>query len=135
MIPTWHTHIAGDKLWQESQVETNEDDQCCESSPAFWIHASGNLGPPVMQATEIAHQSSADHDVVEMRDNEVGIAKVHVHRERGQKQPRHTADGEESDETESVKHWRIVGDRRLIKRSCPVEDLYCRGNGNGETQE
>ena len=44
----------------------------------------------------------AHHDVVEVRDHEVGVVHVHVHAERGQEQAGQPADGEQPDEAERV---------------------------------
>ena len=44
----------------------------------FGIHASGNLRPPEMHAAEVSHHRAADHDVVEVGDDEVGVGDVHV---------------------------------------------------------
>src|SRR5438132_177158 len=102
MIPSRHAQIAGDELRQKGQVETHEDNQRREPSPAFGIHAPGYLGPPVMQATQISQQRSPNHDVVEMGDDEVGITQMDVDRKRSEKQSRHAADSKQSNEAERV---------------------------------
>src|SRR4029077_18473209 len=110
VIPTRHSHVACHKLRQERQVEAYEDHQGRESTPTFRIHAAADLGPPVMQTTEIAHQCAAHHDVVEVRHHEIGIAQVYVDSERCQEQPGHTADCKQSDNPEGIEHRCIVGD-------------------------
>ena len=40
-----------------------------------------------MHAAQISHDRAADHDVVEVGDDEISVGDVHVDAERGQKQP------------------------------------------------
>ena len=49
---------------------------------ALGVHPAGHLRPPVVQAAEVAHDRAADHDVVEVRDDEVGVVQVDVEAER-----------------------------------------------------
>ena len=52
-----------------------------------------------MDAAEISHDRAPDHDVVKMSDNEIGLGHVNVHRQGGEHQAGHAADGEERDES------------------------------------
>ena len=65
------------------------------------------FGHQKCRAAEIGHDRAADHDVVEMRDDEIGVGEVHVERERGQEQPGQAADREQPDEAERVEHRRV----------------------------
>ena len=67
-----------------------------------------------MDAAEVGHHHSTDHDVVKMRDDKIGVVQMHIDRQGCQKQTRETADGEEPDETEGVKHRRVKGDRAFV---------------------
>ena len=49
-------------------------------APAFGIDPAGHLRPPVVEPAEVAHDRAADHDVVEVRDDEVGVVHVDVER-------------------------------------------------------
>src|SRR5436190_13417472 len=73
VIPARHSHKSGDKLWQERQVKPDKDDQRAKTSPAFRIHSTSDLGPPVVKPTEIPHQCTTHHDVMKVRYHEVGI--------------------------------------------------------------
>ena len=73
------------------------------------IQPAGHLRPPEVQAAEVGHHRAADHDVVEVRDDEVGVVHVHVEAERGEEQPGQAADGEQADEAERVEHRRLEG--------------------------
>ena len=78
---------------------------------------------------------AAHHDVVEVRDHEVGVGDVDVHAERGQEQAGEAADGEQADEAEGVQHRRLEGDRALVEGGGPVEDFDGRGDGDEVAQE
>ena len=52
---------------------------------------------PEMNAGHVRHHRAADHDVVEMRDDEVTIGDVNVDPERRQKQAGRPADREQTD--------------------------------------
>src|SRR5438309_11908408 len=106
MIAPRHTHVAEYELRQKSQVESHKHYQRGKLPPALRVHTPADLGPPVMQAAEISEQSPAHHDVVEVGDDEIRIAQMHVDRQRRQKQSCHTANGKQSYEAERVKHWR-----------------------------
>ena len=51
-----------------------------------------HLRPPEVQPAEVAHDRAADHDVVEMRDHEIGVVQVDVGAQRRQEQPGEAAD-------------------------------------------
>ena len=74
------------------------------------VHAAGHLGPPEVDAGEEGHQHAADHDEVEVGDDEVGLREVNIHSERTKKDTRQSADREESDEGEGIEHWSLEGD-------------------------
>ena len=78
-----------------------------------------------MQAAEISQQRPADHDVVKMCDDEIGVAEVHVRGQRRQKHSSHPTDREQADEAEPIEHRRVVRDRSFIKRRAPVKDFDC----------
>src|SRR6185369_12293822 len=94
VIATRHSEITGDKLRQERQVESDEDHEGTKPAPSFRIHAPADLWPPIVQTAEISHQRAADHDVVEVCDDEIRVAQMHIDCERRQEQSRHAADGE-----------------------------------------
>src|ERR1700683_170936 len=80
-VSSRHAHVAEKKLGKEGQIEADENDDRCETRRHFRVEPAGHLGPPVMQRSEIAHDHSADHDVMEMGDDEIGVVKMNVHGE------------------------------------------------------
>ena len=99
------------------------------------VHAPGDLGPPEVQAGQVADDRSADHDVVEVGDDEVGVVDVDVDAERRQEQPGQAADQEQSEEGIGVEHRRLERDRALVERRRPVERLHRRRDRHREAQE
>src|SRR5207247_502453 len=68
VISPRHSEIAENKLWEEREVESDENHQRRESRPAFRIELSADLRPPEVNAAEIRHHHASNHDVVEMGD-------------------------------------------------------------------
>ena len=99
------------------------------------VHAAGHLRPPVVQAGEVAHDRAADHDVVEVRDDEVGVVQVDVEAERRQEQSGQAAHEEQAQEAEDEHHRRLPPDRALVERRRPVERLDRGRNRDRERQE
>ena len=76
-----------------------------------------------MQSAEIREQRPANHDVVKVRDDEIGIAQVHVGSERSHEQTGHATNREQADKAEPVKHRRVVRNRSFVKRRRPIENF------------
>ena len=87
-----------------------------------------------MQPRHVAQDHAADHDEMEMRDDEIGVVDVDVHAQGRQEQSRHAAEGEQADEPQGEEHGGLEGDRSLVQRGRPVEDLDRRGHGDQEAQ-
>src|SRR5579884_2851 len=118
-----HAGISENELREERQVESHKDDESSEAAPAFGIHAAGNFGPPEMQAAEVRHDHASHHDVVEVRDDEVGVGHVHVDAKRGEEESSQTAHRKQADEAERVEHGSVVRDGTLVHGGGPVEHL------------
>ena len=88
-----------------------------------------------MQAAKIREQGPSDHDVVKVRDDEIGVAQMNVSSQRRQKQSGHPADRKQADEPKPIKHWRVVRNRTLIERRRPVKDFNGWRNRDRETQK
>ena len=88
-----------------------------------------------MQPGEEGRDHAADHDVVEMRDDEIGLREVHVGRQRREEQAGQAADREQADEAQRVQHRRIEADGALVQGADPVEHLDRRRHGDEEAQQ
>ena len=73
VIAARHADVAEQELREEGQVEADEDQQRRQARPPLGIHPAGDLRPPVVQAGHVGHDRAADHDVVEVGDDEVGV--------------------------------------------------------------
>src|SRR5438067_500276 len=110
VITARHTEVPHDELREECEIETDISDEGGELSQFFRIHAASDFWPPVVKAAHKGSDHSADHDVVKMGDNEVGVRQMNVYRQGGEEQPGQTADDEQPDETQGVKHRRLERD-------------------------
>ena len=135
VVATGHAEIAEDELGEERQVEADEHHQRGELRPRLRIHPAADLRPPVVHAAEVAHDRAADHDVVEMRDDEVGVVHVDVEAHRREEQPGEAADREQAEEPERIQHRRVEADRPFVDRRRPVEHLDRRRHRDDETQD
>ena len=99
------------------------------------VHPARHLRPPEVQAAQVAHDRAADHDVVEVRDHEVGVVQVDVEAERRQEQAGQAADREQPHEAVGVEHRRLERDGALVERGRPVEHLDRRRDGDREAEE
>src|SRR5579864_2262014 len=135
VIAPWHSEIAHDELREEGEIEAEEHDQRGQLGPALGIHAACDLRPPVVKASEIGHQSTSDHDVVEMRHDEISVGDVHVKSEGGEERAGEAANRKKSDEAEGVEHRRVVGDGSFIERGGPIENFDGGRHGDEKAQE
>src|SRR5229473_7888802 len=135
VIAPRHSHVAQDELGEERQVESDEDDERGEFTPALGIHAAGNFGPPEMHPAEVCHHHASDHDVVEVGDDEISVMHVYVDAQGGKEQAGQSSDGKQADEAEGVEHRGLVSDGPLVDCGGPVKYLNSRGYGYEITQQ
>ena len=69
-----------------------------------------------MQAAHITHDRAADHDVMEVGDDKIGVVNVNVQAEAREEKPREATDHEQANEAEGIYHRRIPGDRAFVER-------------------
>ncbi len=104
-VAAGHAEVAEDELRAEGKEEADEDEYRGDLGRSFGVHASGDLGPPEVQAAEVGHDDGADHDEVEVGDDEVGLGEVDVHAERAEEDAGAAADDEEPEEAERRRSW------------------------------
>ena len=88
-----------------------------------------------MEAAHEGHDHASDHDVVEMSDDEIRVMEMHVECECRDAETSQTADGEQADKTECVKHRCLESDRALVQSRGPIENFYSAGHGHQKAQE
>src|SRR5271168_149617 len=108
------TEIAEDELREKSEVEADEEGDGGNAGEKLGIHPAGDFGPPEVEAANVAHDGAANHDVVEMGDDELGVVEVDIQAEAGEEESSEAADEEQADKAEGVEHGRFVGDGALI---------------------
>ena len=134
VVAAGHAVVARHELRQEREEEPHEDDHRRQPRPPIGIHPARDLRPPVVQPGHVAHDHSAHHDEMEVGHDEVGVVDVHVQAQGGQEQAGHAAEGEQRHEPQGEEHGGLEGDRALVQRGRPVEDLDRRGHGDQEAQ-
>ncbi len=76
-----------------------------------------------MHPAKVTHHRAANHDVVEVGNDEVGVGDMHVNPQRGQEQSGKTSHGKQADETKGVQHGSGKRNRAFVHGRGPVEDL------------
>src|SRR5207249_8015683 len=127
------TEVTKNKQREERQIKSEKCRQRRQFSPNFRIQTAGDLRPPIMQPAHEPSDHSADHDVMEVGDDEISVVHVNIHRERGEKKSGETADHKQSDESQRVKHWRGEMDRAFVQSRCPVKNFHARRDSNQKT--
>src|SRR3546814_1130689 len=97
MISSWHAHIAKQKLREEGEIEAEKNQNSGRTPPHFIVHASEHLRPPEMNRSQECRNRAADHDVMEMRDDEIGVMDMHVYGKQREHQARPSAHHERSE--------------------------------------
>ena len=116
-------------------IEAEEHRDGGELRPEFVVQLAGDLRPPIMNAGHEGRHRAADHDGVEMRDDEISVRGRDVDRHRSEKQSGQPADGEQAEKAERVDHRRFEADLAAIERGRPVEHLDRRRHRDDERQE
>ena len=88
---------------------------------------AGDLRPPVVQPGEVAHDRAAHHDVVEVRDDEVGVVDVDVDAERRQESPVRPPTRKRPRKPNDEDHRRLRPDRAACRARGPVEVFTADG--------
>ena len=132
VVPAWHALGAQHELGEEGQVEADEDDPGSNLSQTFVVHATGDLGPPVVQAADHRNQGGTHHHVVEVGHHEVRVVQLNIGGQDRQRQTRQTTNGKDEQEGQGVQHRRGERDAAFVHREDPVEDLHRRRNGHRE---
>ena len=137
VVPTGHAARACHELREERQVVPDEHHHPSELGGRRAVHPTGDFWPPVMHASNQGKQHATHHDVVEVRNYEVGVVKVHVGREGRQEQAGETTDGEDPQERQRVQHRCIQPDAALVEGRDPRTQLDCgrQADAEGEQRE
>src|SRR5882762_478228 len=129
-VAAGHAQIAKNKLREKCEIEAQKQSNRRNAGQKFRIQLAGNLGPPVVQSADVTHHRAANHDVVEVGDDEIGIVEMNVQAETREEETGEAANEKKTDEAEGVQHRSVVGNGTFVERGGPVEDFDGRGNGD-----
>ena len=85
MIASGHAEITHHELRKKCQIESEKGGQGRQLSPDLRIQTARYLRPPIMQTAHERGDHPSDHDVMEVRHNEVRVGHMNIHCERGKK--------------------------------------------------
>ena len=88
-----------------------------------------------MHTREVGDHHAADHHVVEVRDDEIGISYVDVDAKRGEEQSSQTTNRKQSNKTERIEHRRLVRNRALVHCGRPVKHFDRGGHADKIREE
>ena len=135
MVSARHAFISQHELREEGDVEADQDQDRRDPRQRLVVEPAGDLGPPEMEPAEEGGHAAADHDIVEMGDDEIGVGHMHVDREHRQHQPGEAARHEQPDEAQREQQGRVDRDVRLVEGDGPVIDLDRAWHRDGDRQE
>ena len=103
-VATRHADDAEPVLDEERRVEADEQQPEVPLAEPLVEHLAGPLGPPEVEAGEHREHDGAEHDVVEVRDDEVRVGHVEVERRRRQDDAGQATEGEGDQEADRPEH-------------------------------
>src|SRR5207245_955265 len=78
-----HAVCAQNKLREKRHVEAREDKEERNRSKKVVGHFAEHFREPIIDSAHDRHQCSADHYIVKVRDNKIGIVEVDVDADNG----------------------------------------------------
>ena len=73
-----HAEQAGNVHEVEGEMEADQEEPEVPLAQRLAQHAAGHLGIPVVEGGEDREEDGADQHVVEVRDDEIGVAELPV---------------------------------------------------------
>ena len=125
-----HALHADDVHRPEGQVEEDEGHPEVQAAQALVVHPARHLREPVVDAGEDREQRSAEEHVVDVGDDEVGVADVDGQRDHRQHHAGDPAAGEHRQEAQGEEHRRVEVQHAAPQRRQPREDLDPGGDGD-----
>ena len=136
--PPWHAEQAEHVLRQEREVEADEHQPEMDLPEPLVEQPAEHLRPPVVDAAEDGEDGAAEEDIVEMRNDVVGVVHLPVDGEGRQEDAGQPAHREQGDEAEREQHRGLELDPAAPQGGEPVEDLHPgrdRDQHGGEREE
>src|SRR5271157_4797067 len=100
-------HVHEEAHGEVEDVESYERDHEVQLPEALAVHPAAHPGKPVVHGCEEPEDGCADHDVVEVGDDEVGPPEYPVEDGRGEEYAHDPPDDEEDDGAQREQEWRL----------------------------
>src|ERR1700712_5420849 len=114
---------------EECDIEADEEEPKTELAKLLIEHASGDLRKPVGHCPEEREDRAANEEIVEMRDDEVGVVHLEIDRDGRHENAGHAAHSEGEEEAEDPPHRRLEDYLASSHGGDPAENLGSTGNG------
>ena len=95
-------------------------------APEFTHHAPGHFRKPIINPGEQRENRSRRHDIMEVRDDVIGIVQMNVAEVEAERQSGQTADAEHRQKRQGEQHRRVKANR-----TAPQRDEQTRQNDHG----
>ncbi len=128
--PAWHAEHTGKVLWDEREVEPDEEQPEVPLAQPLVQHPAGHLGEPVVERGEHGEDETTDQDEVKVRDHEVGLGELPVERHDRQHHARNPGAQELQQKRNAEQHRSRHPDPAAPHGPDPVEELDPGGNTN-----
>src|SRR5207302_5604610 len=99
-----HPLITQEELWEKRQIKSDKNKHGGDFAPEFRVHFPRHLWPPVVNTSQIGDHLSANHDIVEMGDNKIGIRQVHDEPYGSKEKAGQSANQKQAHKAEAVEH-------------------------------
>ena len=115
---------------EEEQIDADKGRPEVQFAPQLAVLVSGHFAEPVIPARKDSEHGSQRQDVMEVRDDVIGVVERPVDARVCEHDSGHAADGKHENEPDGEQHGRVKPQRTAPHRRDPGEDFYARGNGD-----
>ena len=115
---------------KEGEIEEDERRHKMNLTPELIHHAAEHFGKPKINATESAEQTRSEQDIMNVRNDEIGIVDEYIDRCGSHENAAEAADYEHRHKCQRKTHWGLESNRTTIHRSNPVEGFDSGRNSN-----
>ena len=129
-----HAAQSQEMQGEESHVETDEKEPEVPFAQFLVRHPAHNFGEPEVNACEHWKQRPANEHIVKMRDHEIAIMHLQIHRHGRQHHSRKSTDQEHKKESEAPQHRQSKLKSSIPKRGHPAKELDSGRNHNHQAR-
>src|SRR5256885_2707943 len=114
VIAARHAEAAKNELREECEIEADEENDRGGTRKEFRLQTASNLRPPEVKTADVTHHRAADHDVVEVRDDEIRVVQMNIEAQASKEKASEATDRKQADKAEGVKHRRVPRNGTLV---------------------